>query len=431
MALNTNVTTNNTATSGSVRGNDISATMQTYYDKKMLEEMKPKLLHAQFAQRRPIPRNGGKTIQFRKWTPFDAKLDSLTEGVAGDGQKMAMTSKTATVAQKGGYVAICDLLDMTALDPVINDAIEQMADQGALSLDTLIRNELTTSADATNVLYATGTERSAIAATNKLTSTLLRKAVRTLKKNKAPMFSDGGKPYYVAIVGPDTTFDLQDDTAWLDVSKYQDKEKIYSGEIGTIFGVKIIETTQAQVFEADSYINEAATNVLAVSTLTTISSAAYVSATPSIQVTATATQLGSAGIAALVGKEIVIAGQLRTITAAAPHATPSNGTILTLDSPLTGVANNATTINSITIYPAGGGIVANDIAATLVFGKDAYGTIDIAGSGAVKSVVHGRGSAGTADPLDQLSTVGWKVDAFAVKILMPEWLLRIEHGISA
>jgi N4-gp56 family major capsid protein len=63
MALNTNLTTSNTQGS-----NDLSPTMKTYYDKKLLKEMKPKLLHTQFGQKRPIPKNNGKTIEFRKFT---------------------------------------------------------------------------------------------------------------------------------------------------------------------------------------------------------------------------------------------------------------------------------------------------------------------------------------------------------------------------
>jgi N4-gp56 family major capsid protein len=431
MALNLNVTTNNTATTHGVRGNDISPTMQTYYDKKMLEEMKPKLLHLQFGQKRPIPRHGGKTIQFRKWTPFDAKTDALVEGEPGDGQKMVMTQLTAAVEQYGGYVAISDLLDLTALDPVVNDAVQQMADQGALSLDTIAREILTTSADATNVIYAAGSERSSIAATDVLTSTLLRKAVRALKKARAPMFNYGGKPYYIAIVGPDTTYDLQSDQMWQDVSKYQAKEKIFYGEIGTIFGVKIIETTESKIFSANPYILEEGTDIEATATLTTISTDAYLSATPSIQVVETATQLGAAGIAALKNKYVVIAGQRRKIVAAAAHTTPANGTILTLDAALTGFTNKAAALNSITLYPAGGGKTANDVAATLILGRDAYGTIDIASGGAVRTIIKPRGSAGTADPLDQISTVGWKANAFTVKILMPSWMVRIEHGFSA
>ena len=46
-------------------------------------------------------------------------------------------------------------------------------------------------------------------------------------------------------------------------------------------------------------------------------------------------------------------------------------------------------------------------------------------------IVKPAGSAGTADPLDQISTVGWKMDGFGVKMLQPEYAVRIECGFSA
>lgn len=426
MALNLNLTTANT------QGvNNLSPTMKTYYDRKLLKEMKPKLLHTQFGQKRPIPKGNGKNIEFRKFESLGANLNELLEGTPPDGQYLNMTYKTATVKQYGGYVALSDLIRLTALDPVVNESIEMLADQAALTIDTLVREELTGSADATNVIYAAGNERSAIAAANVLTTTLLRKAVRALKKARAPMFSGAGGSYYIAIVGPDTTYDLQSDENWLDKAKYQDKEQMYSGEIGKIFGVKIIETTESKIFEAAPYILAKGTNISETVTLTTISSDAYLSAAKTIQVTATATELGSAGIAALAGKYVVIAGQRRKIASAAAASTAANGTILTLDAALTGVENKAAAMNGITIYPAGGGKTANPVAATLVLGRNAYGLVDIDGSMAVQSIIKPAGSAGTADPLDQQSTVGWKVPAFTSKILMPEWLIRIEHGISA
>lgn len=426
MALNLNLTTANT------QGvNDLSPTMKTYYDRKLLKEMKPKLLHTQFGQKRPIPKGNGKNIEFRKFESLGANLNELLEGTPPDGQYLNMTYKTATVKQYGGYVALSDLIRLTALDPVVNESIEMLADQAALTIDTLVREELTGSSDATNVIYAAGNERSAIAAANVLTTTLLRKAVRALKKARAPMFSGAGGSYYIAIVGPDTTYDLQSDENWLDKAKYQDKEQMYSGEIGKIFGVKIIETTESKIFEAAPYILAEGTNINETVTLTTISSDAYLSADKTIQVTATATELGSAGIAALANKYIVIDGQRRKIVSAAAHSTPANGTVLTLDAALTGKSNKDNSLNGITIYPAGGGRAANPVAATLVLGRNAYGLVDIDGSMAVQSIIKPAGSAGTADPLDQQSTVGWKVPAFTSKILMPEWLIRIEHGISA
>ena len=132
-------------------GGNMSATMQTYYDKKMIMDMKPKLVHYEYGQKRPLPLGSGKQVQFRKWTPFAAQTHALEEGVVPDGQALSLTEVNTTIQQFGGYVAVSDLLDMTALDPVVNDSVELMADQGALTIDTLTREAL---AKGTNVIYA-------------------------------------------------------------------------------------------------------------------------------------------------------------------------------------------------------------------------------------------------------------------------------------
>ena len=201
MALNTNTT--QTAS--------LQATsLKTWYDRTLLENMRPKLVHYEYAQKRPVPKNGGRTVDFRKWTPFEAVTSPLTEGVVPEGQALSMTNLTATLESYGGYVAISDMVDMTSIDPVVNDAVELMADQGGLSVDTLIREELHRS---TNVMYAgDATRRAQLTSDDKLTMALIRKAVRTLKKAKAPRFSRGGREFYIAIVGPDPVFVLQDYT---------------------------------------------------------------------------------------------------------------------------------------------------------------------------------------------------------------------------
>ena len=85
--------------------------------------------------------------------------------------------------------------------------------------------------------------------------------------------------------------------------------------------------------------------------------------------------------------------------------------------------------------PDGGAEISDhknaDVHATLVFGADAYGVIDIDGSGTVETIIKPCGSEGSADPLNQRSTVGAKVAAYAAKVLNPLWLVRIEHGVSA
>jgi N4-gp56 family major capsid protein len=66
--------------------------------------------------------------------------------------------------------------------------------------------------------------------------------------------------------------------------------------------------------------------------------------------------------------------------------------------------------------------------ATLVLGKDAYGVTDIEGGG-LQTIIKAKGSAGTADPLDQRSTVGWKANHTA-EILVQEYMVRVETASS-
>lgn len=64
--------------------------------------------------------------------------------------------------------------------------------------------------------------------------------------------------------------------------------------------------------------------------------------------------------------------------------------------------------------------------AITIFGRDAYGIIDPSAE-SLEVIVKQRGSSGTADPLDQRSTVGWKA-SHAAKILYQERLVRLEVG---
>ena len=65
---------------------------------------------------------------------------------------------------------------------------------------------------------------------------------------------------------------------------------------------------------------------------------------------------------------------------------------------------------------------------TMILGADYYGISRISGE-AMKNIVKPLGSAGTADPLDQRSTSGWKA-TFVAKILNENYAVRVEHGVS-
>jgi N4-gp56 family major capsid protein len=196
-----------------------------------------------WAQKKPIPRNGGKTINFRRFSPLSHATTPLTEGVTPAGNTLTMTEIEATLAQYGDFLEFSDVLDLTAIDPVLDEAADLLGEQSAQTLDVIARDVL---AAGTTVQYAGGkTSRATITATDLLTVDEVRKAVRTLKRNNVKPL-DGRN--YVAVVEPGTTYDLQSDAKWQEPSQYSKAEQIWSGEIGRLYGVRFVETSYAKKF---------------------------------------------------------------------------------------------------------------------------------------------------------------------------------------
>jgi N4-gp56 family major capsid protein len=69
-------------------------------------------------------------------------------------------------------------------------------------------------------------------------------------------------------------------------------------------------------------------------------------------------------------------------------------------------------------------VFENGVFSTLFLGEGAYGDTEITGGG-LQTIVKQKGSAGTADPLDQRSSVGWKAIKTA-EILIPNYIVRVE-----
>lgn len=325
-AGNTNVTTQ----TGS--GQDLSGEMKTFYSDYLIDMAEPELVHDQFAQKHPIPKNGGKTIEFRKYDPLPKATTPLTEGVTPNGQKLSMGVITATVQQYGGFIELSDMLLLTAIDNNLVQATKLLGSQAGRTLDTITREVMN---GGTNVQYAEGqvTSRdtlvggSATASDNHyLTVDAIRKAVRFLKVMNAKRING----YYAGIIHPDCSYDIMSDPKWVNVKTYSDPDGIYEGEIGRIEGVRFVETSEAKVWEK--------------------------------------------------------AGTDKS----------------------TGTAKTA----------------SRDVYSTLILGADAYGVTEITGGG-LQHIVKQLGSAGTADPLNQRATAGWKATKVAER-LVENYMVRIE-----
>ena len=248
--LNTQTTTLNTT------GNDLSPEMKTFYDKNLIRLASPLLVHDQFAQKRNIPKNGGKDVEFRKIDGLAKAMTPLTEGVTPDGNRLNVTSLTARVSQYGDYITLSDVLELTTIDPIQTETQRILADQAGRTLDTITRDVM---CSGTNVMYAGGrATRATITATDTLKVVDIQKAVRALKAQNAKPISGG---YFVAIIHPDTAYDIMRDTEWIDASKYAGAEQLFSGEIGRIRGCRFIESTEAKVVDSTSGLTGMPTGV--------------------------------------------------------------------------------------------------------------------------------------------------------------------------
>ena len=295
----------------------LSAEMKTFYDMTLIDEASANLVHDQFGQKRSVPANGGKVIEFRKFAALDKALTPLTEGVTPAGQRMEVSTVTAELSQYGDYITQTDMLELTALDNTILEATKLLGRQAGLTLDTVVRNILHS---GTNVTYCPKVEngvetpitsRADLGENCQLTVDVVHQVVAKLRAQNAPTI--GGK--YVAIVHPYVAYDLMRDPEWIASHQYADPKAIFEGEIGELGGVRFVQTTEAKVYE--------------------------------------------------------------------------------------------------------GGIFGS-----LFLGDGAYGVSELAGGG-LQTIVKQKGSAGSADPLDQRSSVGWKAVKTA-EILIPAYMVRVE-----
>jgi len=71
-----------------------------------------------------------------------------------------------------------------------------------------------------------------------------------------------------------------------------------------------------------------------------------------------------------------------------------------------------------------------DVYPVLYISKDAYGIVPLKGSNAMALIAHNPGSSGTADPLNQRGTLGWKMAQTSV-ILNDLWIYRLECAATA
>ena len=245
-----------TAYSGS--NSQLTQAIQTIWSKEILFQAMPILRFEQFAVKKTeLGVAPGLQINFMRYINMTPPSAPLTEGVRMTTKSLTAEQIQITVAEHGDAIAVSELLLNASFDDVMASASRLLGRNMAQYLDNQSRNTL---GGATSQIY--GYDRSGVSAGDwygngaagsksdvttgngkfYLTTAAVKDAVETLASRNVPRLGET----YVFFVHPHQSRRLRDVPEVIEVTKYAAPGNFMLGEIGRLYDVVFIETTQVR-----------------------------------------------------------------------------------------------------------------------------------------------------------------------------------------
>ena len=217
-----------------------------YFEREILKWAAPVTVLDKFALTKPMPKNKGQTIEFRRPNVFTAATAPLTEGVTPTGTAFTYSVVDASLKQYGQVVEITDVIEDTNVDPVLNDAAVQCGENIGRTIEALTYGVVKA---GTQVIYMNGSSRSSV--NTALSLGKLRSAVRTLQQQKAMMITRmlssspdfGAKAIeaaYIAVGHTDLANDIRQLPGFTPVAEYGSRQPIHERELGSTEDIRFI-----------------------------------------------------------------------------------------------------------------------------------------------------------------------------------------------
>ncbi len=245
---------------------DISPRTAAYVIKDLLTRAMPYMVIEKFGQNYPIPTNNTKTAKFRRYFLQGATgtagsgsgnyfvplaLTPLVEGVTPAGNRLATQDYTVQLNQYGDYVTITDVVMDTHEDPVLREATGIMAEQAAMTMETIRFNILKA---GTNVYYANDDGTPArnevntpisLAVQRKVTTSILRqngKLITSAVKSTPDYRTEPVEGAFMALCHPDLETDIRSMAGYINPKQYGTTTP-YENEIGAVERVRYLTST--------------------------------------------------------------------------------------------------------------------------------------------------------------------------------------------
>lgn len=211
-----------------------------YYDKRFLDRLTPQLVLKECGDMRPLPMKSGTLVKWHRLNKLAAATTPLTENVNPSETNVGTVEVTVEPKSYGAWTKVSAELNLKSINPIVEEIQDEQTDQAALTYDTILFNAIHT--NFTDQFAGGAASEALVADADVLNAAELRKAVYTLRNAKVPGFEGN---MYKGVITPASQFDLLSDTAGgalIEASKYTTFEKVMKGEIGSLYGVRILVT---------------------------------------------------------------------------------------------------------------------------------------------------------------------------------------------
>ena len=296
--------------------------VRTYYDRMVLTLARPEFIYDLFAQKRMIPMNSGDQAVFTRYGTLNAAVIPLVDGQPPAANQLNKLDFKVALSWYGSWVAITDQVQYIIEDRVLTEATKVLSLQLGLSIDTLCRDMLVSTASTIACTHGSNGNTP-----TEITDEDIQLAVIALRQGNAkfmtaPIIGEnrfGTAPTrksFWGFMSVDMQMDLENVSSFQSVANYANQQYVLDAEWGNTKNVRWLLNT--------------------------------------------------------------------------------NG------------------------FSNGG---SPNIFSSIICGSEAYGVVRLGGKGA-EFIVKPLGSAGTADPLNQIGSVGYKYP-FATRILNDNWVTRV------
>jgi N4-gp56 family major capsid protein len=226
------------------------AGVTTVYDLAVLEAYRSKNIFRRFADVKwsesaaPVR---GNPVTFTLITALSTATSALAETTEPTPVTLNDSQKTITLAEYGNAIKRTNKASVTSMFNLEMADVREIAANMEESVDIIARDILVAGTQVYRVNDRA--TRGAVVAGDTFTANQLRRARAFLMGKNTPYMP--GADMYVGVIHPDVSYDLQVESgnqAWIGPHVNVDTNAIYTGEIGALGGVRVVENANAKIF---------------------------------------------------------------------------------------------------------------------------------------------------------------------------------------